>query len=66
MTLFVNGEQLEAPDGLTVAGLLEMLEVRTVGVAVERNLTVVPRAEHAATGLEPGDRIEVVTLVGGG
>ena len=66
MNIHVNGEPREVPVGCTIAALLELLEVRTKGVAVERNLTVIPRAEHAATVLEPDDKVEVVTLVGGG
>lgn len=66
MQLHVNGEAREVPDGCTIAALLELLEVRMKGVAVERNLQVVPRAEHPTTVLEEGDRVEVVTLVGGG
>jgi len=54
------------PEGCTVTTLLELLEVRTKGVAVERNQAVIPRAEHAETVLQAGDRLEVVTLVGGG
>ena len=41
------------------------LQFRDV-LAVERNLELAPRTEHAATPLAPGDRVEVVTLVGGG
>jgi sulfur carrier protein len=36
------------------------------GVAIERNLEIVPKSEHASTVLEDGDRIEVVQFVGGG
>jgi thiamine biosynthesis protein ThiS len=35
-------------------------------VAVEHNLQVVPRARHEQTTLSEGDRLEIVTLVGGG
>ncbi|MEO1498627.1 MAG: sulfur carrier protein ThiS [Planctomycetota bacterium] len=66
MTIHVNGEPRDAPDGATIATLLEELDVRMSGVAVERNLTVVPRADHATTPLAEGDRLEIVTLVGGG
>ncbi len=66
MQLLVNGEDREIPDGTTIADLLELLDVRMKGVAVERNLQVIPRAEHGSTVLEEGDRLEVVTLVGGG
>lgn len=66
MNIHVNGEPREVPEGCTVAALLELLEVRMKGVAVERNLGVIPRAEHGSTVLTEGDRLEVVTLVGGG
>jgi sulfur carrier protein len=35
-------------------------------VAVEVNLQLVPRARHAEQQLREADRLEVVTLVGGG
>ena len=66
MNLQVNGEPRDAPDGCTIAGLLELLDVRVKGVAVERNGEVIPRAQHAETELADGDKLEVVTLVGGG
>jgi thiamine biosynthesis protein ThiS len=51
---------------LTVAALLEQLAAQGPGVAVERNEQVLRRVHHAETLIEPGDRIEVVRLVGGG
>ena len=62
----VNGQPREVTAGLTIAGLLRELDVKVPHVAVEVNLEVVPRARHAETALHPGDRLEVVTLVGGG
>jgi sulfur carrier protein len=35
-------------------------------VAVEVNEEVVPREQHAERELRDGDRVEIVTLVGGG
>lgn len=66
MNVNVNGEPRQVADGLTVAGLLEELDIRVKHVAVERNREVVPRAHHTDTALEEGDELEVVTLVGGG
>ena len=66
MTIEVNGKPREIANGASVASLLEDLGVKQPHVAVELNLEVVPRAEHAATALQEGDRLEVVTLVGGG
>ena len=50
----------------TVADLLAFLGLPGRHVAVEVNLHVVPKAQHAAHRLQEGDRIEIVTLVGGG
>ena len=64
--LIVNGEAREVPAGTTVAGLLAQLQMQPRLVAVERNRDLVPRSQHANCALQPGDRIEIVTLVGGG
>ncbi len=66
MTITLNGERREVPAPLTVAGLLRHLGVRPEVVAVERNRELVTRARHEQTAVDPGDVLEVVTLVGGG
>ncbi len=62
----VNGAARTVPQGSTVAELLEALGLRPELVAVERNAQLVRRSERAATPLAAGDRVELVTLVGGG
>ena len=52
--------------GTTVADLLEQMQMQPRYVAVERNRELIPRAVHAECMLEDGDRLEIVTLVGGG
>jgi sulfur carrier protein len=64
--VIINGESREIPPGMSVAALLTQLQMQPRLVAVERNRNLVPRAEHSACILETGDRIEIVTLVGGG
>ena len=66
MEISVNGEPRQVEAGCTVALLLEALKLLPRYLAVERNQQLVPRATHAACVLQPGDRIEIVTLVGGG
>jgi len=61
-----NGQPKEVSSGLTVARFLEELALPTRGIAVELNLEVVPRAMHPTRVLAEGDRLEIVTLVGGG
>lgn len=66
MTVTINGDRKEIPDGLTVADLLEHLEMKAARVAVERNLDILPRAAWDATLVRPGDSFEIVQFVGGG
>ena len=66
MQIAVNGESRSVSSGATVASLLDELELDPRQLAVERNLELVPRCEHGSTSLAEGDRLEVVTLVGGG
>lgn len=66
LNIQVNGQPQQVSAGATVTALLSELMVTQPHVAVELNLEVVPRARHAETLLREGDRVEVVTLVGGG
>lgn len=62
----VNGEARLVPAGTTVRAFVETLGLRPEVVAIEVNERLVPRDARATVQLAPGDRIEVVTLVGGG
>jgi sulfur carrier protein len=64
--ILVNGSPREVPPGTTIADLLALLQMTARHVAVEVNLELVPRAQHAQHELHDDDRLEVVTLVGGG
>jgi sulfur carrier protein len=64
--ILVNGEASSVAESQTVADLLEILDLQPRFVAVERNEELVPRALHSECRLMSGDRIEIVTLVGGG
>jgi len=64
--VLINGECRDLPAGITLADLLKELKLINQPVAVERNLEVVPKSRHHETVLADGDRLEIVTLVGGG
>lgn len=66
ITVSVNGESQEVPEGTTVADLVRRLDLSHAACAVEVNRRVVPKRDHIACALDDGDSIEVVTLVGGG
>jgi thiamine biosynthesis protein ThiS len=64
--IVVNGETREVPEGLGVSALLSHLALPVDRVAIERNLEILPRSQWGATAVRPGDRFEIVHLVGGG
>lgn len=66
ISVVINGQATSVTVGTTVEKLILDLGLADRKVAVERNRSVVPRASHATTELADGDRLEVVTFVGGG
>ncbi len=66
MQLQVNGERVQRAAECTVAELLEELGCEPRRVAVEVNGELVPREQHDRVQLRDADRIEIVSLVGGG
>jgi len=66
MHITLNGEKKEIPDGLTVTGLLGLLQIQHQRVAVERNLDIVKKDAYGTTALVEGDSLEVVSFMAGG
>lgn len=66
MTLTINAEPRNFPDGLTLAALVAQLGMKADRVAVELNLEIVSRGNWEATPLKDGDKLEIVHFVGGG
>jgi thiamine biosynthesis protein ThiS len=62
----VNGEARAWRMGATVADLLQDLEIKTERVAVELNLEILDRAAFAQCPLKDGDRVEILSFIGGG
>lgn len=61
----VNGEKVEAVD----KNLAEYLEEKAFDIkkiAVEINGEIVPKSKYSETLLQEGDKVEVVSFVGGG
>lgn len=66
MLIQLNGEP-RALDGVdTIAGLIASLGLDGRKVAVERNLEIVPKSTYGEAPVMDGDRIEIVTFIGGG
>lgn len=62
----VNDGEERRPAGTTVEALLASLGLGGTPCAVEVNRSLVRHGEHASRELCDGDRVEIVTLVGGG
>ncbi|HEX4854697.1 sulfur carrier protein ThiS [Arenimonas sp.] len=66
MQIQLNGQAREIAAGTTLAALLEAAGYAGRKVAVEVNLDVVPRSQHASHVLADGDRVEIIHAIGGG
>jgi len=66
ITVFVNGTEKRLSAGFTAHDLLIAVGLAGRPVAVEVNEVVVPRADLGEQILKDQDRLEIVTLVGGG
>ena len=66
MRVYLNGESKEVSESLTLADLVNELELPAQRIAVELNRTVIRRSEWVNTKITDDDRIEIVHFVGGG
>jgi thiazole synthase len=66
LTLTINGETRIFSQPLTLAELVRQLGYDRRRIAVEVNRELVSQTSHTDRRLEPGDAVEIVTLVGGG
>jgi sulfur carrier protein len=64
--IVVNGEPRRAPEGQTILGLLEELQLDPSRVAVELDRRILKQRLWDKTVLHPGAEIEIVQFVGGG
>lgn len=61
----INGVDVSA-EGKSLAAYLDENDFPRTRIAVERNGEIVPKARYAETILADGDKIEIVSFVGGG
>lgn len=66
VTIEFNGVESQVEDKTTVEDLLRSSKVESRFCAVELNLEIVPKDQYATRSFCDGDKVEVVTLVGGG
>jgi thiamine biosynthesis protein ThiS len=64
--VFVNGAPHPVPEGQTVLGLLESLQLNPARVAVELDGQILKQSYWKEKTLQAGSRLEIVHFVGGG
>ena len=62
----VNGEQRDCLADASVGDVLRELAIKTERVAVELNLEILDRKDFDHRSLKPGDRVEILSFIGGG
>jgi sulfur carrier protein len=66
MQIYINGEEEQVSSDMTMAQLIEQLELQDQRLAVEVNEELVPRSTFPQHQLQSGDRVEIVHAIGGG
>lgn len=66
MNVFINGEKTELSEELSLAELIQRLELTDKRIATELNQEIVPRSAYQVTILKADDRVEIVQAIGGG
>tara|TARA_B100000941_G_C27953071_1_gene277799 strand:+ start:147 stop:347 length:201 start_codon:yes stop_codon:yes gene_type:complete len=66
MNIILNNELDEVHDGTTIMELLDDKKIRTKYIAIEINKKIIPKSSYHEYELKEGDKIEIITAIGGG
>lgn len=66
ITIQLNGEEKKIDPEITLAQLIQYLELDGKHIAIELNENIIPKSQLTQTSLQQGDQLELVTAIGGG
>ena len=66
MNIFLNNEPEILSDGSTVKKLLENKNIKNKYYAFEINRKIIPKSDYKTDVIKDGDKIEIITAIGGG
>jgi len=66
MQVRLNGKVREVSEGITIRGLLDELGLHPIRVAVQVNMDIIKRDRYEEVLLQPGDTVEILTIMAGG
>tara|TARA_B100000900_G_C20299763_1_gene601675 strand:+ start:80 stop:280 length:201 start_codon:yes stop_codon:yes gene_type:complete len=66
MNILLNNKPEKLFDGFTIKKLLEQKKIQNKYFAVEINRKIIPKSNHDTHIIKDGDKIEIITAIGGG
>mgnify|MGYP001291316424 FL=1 len=66
MNILLNNKPVKIFDGSTIEKLLEQKNIQEKYFAVEINRKIIPKSKHGSHVIRDGDKIEIITAIGGG
>ena len=66
MNILLNNKPVKLFDGSTVKKLLENKNIKNKYYAVEINRKIIPKSDYETCIIKDGDKIEIITAIGGG
>ena len=66
MNISINKEMMSLTEKTTIAGMLKKLDIQREYIAVEINMTIIPKSEFDNHQLKDNDKVEIIRAVGGG
>ena len=66
MNIFLNNKPEILSDGSTVRKLLENKNIKNAYYAIEINRKIIPKSQHETYVIKDGDKVEIITAIGGG
>jgi len=66
MHILLNNKSEKLLDGTTIQKLLDDKNIKNKFFAVEINRKIIPKSVHCNHIIKDGDRIEIITAIGGG
>jgi thiamine biosynthesis protein ThiS len=66
MEIRLNGKTREVAEGISIRQLLDELGLHPMRVAVQRNEDILKRDRYGEVVLQPGDAVEILTIMAGG
>ena len=66
MKIILNDKVEDVKENISIEQLLIIKKIKNLYIAVEKNKEIVPKSKYSKCNLSEGDRIEIITAIGGG